>query len=417
MRISDNMLNGAFLYNINNAKDKLEKLRTQIASGKKISQPSDSPSGTAKILGLNKQLSSSNTYLDNIANSIAFLQETSSSMENIQNEMQNVLVNLTQLDNASNQNTLSSFADKIDLSLSTILDSANAQSNGKYIFGGTDFSSEPFGVTSDGKAVEKKVADFSGVQKVKISQGITQKINFTGQEVFETVVSQSNNIDSTTATGSNVSSNTTIYDGGGNPYQLIVNYQKTAADTFQMTYDIQDSSGTTILPSPDSGVELKFDSSGNLDTVDGSKNKSLSINLPGNKIEFSLDLNNVTSNASATNLSFSANQKTDIFNSLMQLRDDLRAGKKPTDAQIQIVQDFNKKILDKTTEAGNVINRLMDNQDLLTNQQSVIGDLVSKEQDIDVAKAIVDLQNQDYALQVSYKISSTILPKSLMDYL
>jgi flagellin-like hook-associated protein FlgL len=43
--------------------------------------------------------------------------------------------------------------------------------------------------------------------------------------------------------------------------------------------------------------------------------------------------------------------------------------------------------------------------------------LLSSEQDVDMARATVDLQAQDYSLQLSYKIASMILPKSLLDFL
>ena len=82
-----------------------------------------------------------------------------------------------------------------------------------------------------------------------------------------------------------------------------------------------------------------------------------------------------------------------------------------------MVKDFNKHILDKTTEAGNITNQLANTQDLLANQKSVLEGLLSSEQEIDIAKAIMELQNKDYLLQLTYKVSSTILPKSLLDYL
>jgi len=38
-------------------------------------------------------------------------------------------------------------------------------------------------------------------------------------------------------------------------------------------------------------------------------------------------------------------------------------------------------------------------------------------QSVDVAQAVIDLQNQDNVLQQSLKVAATILPKTLMDYI
>ena len=37
--------------------------------------------------------------------------------------------------------------------------------------------------------------------------------------------------------------------------------------------------------------------------------------------------------------------------------------------------------------------------------------------EVDVAKAMIDLQMQDYLLQVSYELAAMILPKSILDFL
>jgi flagellar hook-associated protein 3 FlgL len=184
MRISDILISNNYLNSLNGTKSKIERLGSQLASGVKVSKPSDSPSGTAKILRFYNQLTQSDVYSKNISNSISFLNETTFAMENIQSELVKVLTNITELSNAANSENLDSFADQIDLSLDAILNSANSQYDGKYLFGGTDFSSVPYGFSDDLSSVELKVSDVSGIQKVKVSQNILQKINMTGTEVF-----------------------------------------------------------------------------------------------------------------------------------------------------------------------------------------------------------------------------------------
>ena len=64
-----------------------------------------------------------------------------------------------------------------------------------------------------------------------------------------------------------------------------------------------------------------------------------------------------------------------------------------------------------------MINQLNATSNVLNSQKLTLQGLLSQEQDVDIAQATVDLQAQDYSLQMSYKIASMILPKSLLDFL
>ncbi len=297
MRISDSMLQSNFLSNLNNSKEKMQKLQTQVASNNKVNNPSDSPSGAAKIMRFNANISQTKDFIKNVDNSTAFLQESIRGLEYILDETTKVLVNLTEVENPRNDSNLNSFADQIDASLNIILESANTEFNGQFVFGGTDDSQSPYGYSDDNSAIELKVDDVSGERKVKISKNITQKLNVTGSDLF-----------------------------------------------------------------------------GNLDG-------------------------------------------TDIFNKLIEIRDNLRNGIKPTDEDVQTIEDFSTSVRNHLSEAGNVSNKLDASSEILSNQVLTLEDLVSKESEVDLASAMIDLQNYDYSLQLSYKMSSMFLAKSILDYI
>ncbi len=297
MRISDAMLSNTYLSNLNKSKIEVDKLTTQISTGSKINKPSDSPSGTAKLIRLSNTIKESETFIKNIQEGLASLTETTEGLEMMMEDVEEVRTILTQIQNPSNEPYLDSYADKIDLALNSILSLANKEYNGKYIFGGTDFSTAPYGFTADSSAIELKVPDVSGEHKVRISSTTTQKINITGDELFGTV-------------------------------------------------------GTD-----------------------------------------------------------------DIFNTLIRIRDDLKSGNLPSAADTQLVEDFHSNLLDKTALSGNISNRLYDSEELLESRILTLKDLMSKETEVDVVEAMVDLEQQDYLLQLAYKTSSMVLPKSLLDYL
>lgn len=418
MRVSDLMISNNFLTGMNRTKSRLAQIQSQLSSMKKIMRPSDSPTGATKILRLDKQLGQSDVFSNNISNSLAFLHETTFSMENIQTGIAKIMSTLTEINNATNQENLDLYADQIDLALKAIMDSANTNYDGKFLFGGTDYSSVPFGFTSDGQSVEVKPGDISGKQNVKVGQNIFQKINMTGTEVFGTIVKQSGNIDVNAAVGTVLTNQLPVYDAKGQEHTLTLNYTKTAANTYDLNYDITDSAGISVYTSPPASKEIVFNSStGRIQSIDGNDPSSFNISVPGKNISFNFDPMSLKQSDAPSSISVSANQDMDIFNTLINIRDNLRNGIIPTTAEEDRVKSFNRHILNKLSEIGNVTNQLYDAEELLVSQRMILEGLMSKEQDVDVAKAIMDLQTQDYLLQVSYKLSATILPKSLLDYL
>ncbi len=176
---------------------------------------------------------------------------------------------------------------KLIFALNSILNHANAKFNGKYVFGGTDFSSEPFGFDSGNTSIEKKVGDTSGVQVVKTSQNIFQKINLSGSEVFGTIVKNTGTFDASAANGTITNNQTQVYDALGNQYDLNVTYTKTAANTYQMDYDIVDGGGTSVFSTPPASQTLQFNAtSGQMETLDGKSPAPIKIDIGTQKIDF-----------------------------------------------------------------------------------------------------------------------------------
>ncbi|MGE5859761.1 MAG: flagellar hook-associated protein FlgL [Ignavibacteria bacterium] len=418
MRISDSILGNNFIKDLNRVKSRVAELQVQIATGKRLQKPSDSPSGTAKVIKLQNYLNSSNLYSKNIQSALPFLGETVSALDSINDQLTKVLTSLTELNNPANQSDLTIYANQIDAALNAIMDKANSKYDGKYLFGGTDFSSEPFGLSSDNQAIIVKPGDISGEHNIKISPSILQKINLSGTEVFGTMIKQSGNLDVNSAVGSVYSNQTAVYDAKGNEYNLILNYTKTAANSYDLTYDITDTNGITIFTAPPPVQQLQFNTgTGNLESVNGNPSSAIRIAESSLKIDFSLDFSSLQENNNPSSLSLSANQDNDIFNILLTIKENLLAGIMPDNNQIEQIKNFNNHILNKAAQAGNIVNQLNDTEELLSSKKLVAEGLISGEEEIDIAKAIVDLQRQDYLLQVSYKLSAMILPKSILDFL
>lgn len=173
MRISDLIISNNYIGNTNKIKERISLLNKQIVTGKKISRPSDSPVGTSRLMRISDQSGHLDAYKNNIKTSLAFLDETIFAMESIQSEVMNIVGKLTDLQNPINQNNLELYADMIDKSLKIILETANTKSDGKYIFGGTDYSSEPFSISADNQSYQTNT-DTSGKINVRFSQSVVK---------------------------------------------------------------------------------------------------------------------------------------------------------------------------------------------------------------------------------------------------
>jgi flagellar hook-associated protein 3 FlgL len=419
MRISDAMMSSNYLKDLSSAREKLANIQKQMSSQKKIQQPSDSPAGTARVMDLQVKMSQAGVYQKNIDSGITFIKESITSLGEIDTSIATVLQTIKDSKNAvlSNSN-LVGLSEKIDSVLSAIMDQANSQYDGKFLFGGTDNATAPFGYTTDQTAIEVKANDITGNQNIRISDNRIQNINIPGSDIFSTIVTQAGNLNSAAAVGAVSTSSTQVYDSGGTAYTLNVSYQKTAANTYNMTYDILDGGGTTVLAAPPAAKAFAFDSAtGMLKTIDGNAPGPTSIKVPGSKIEFLLDSTQLQETNAASSVSNSANQKTNIFNTLISIRDNLKNGVKPTAEQESQVQAFFDNLVNKESQIGNIQTQMENVQELLKQKTTNFQELIAGEMEVDMPKLLIDLQNQEYVLEMSYKMASMILPKSLMDYL
>jgi flagellar hook-associated protein 3 FlgL len=416
MRVPDTLIQNSFMVNLNKNKRSLIDIQTQLTTQSKVNKPSDNPLSNSRIMRMQNQLNSIYTYQSNINYARSILDDGIQSMEAMQNEIQNVQVQLTQLNSAIVSEDLTSFAESIDSSLEILVEMANSEFNGQYNFGGTESSTKPFYYDKSNNRVVSNSDNIGGEKVVKISSGITQKYNISGKELFQSVFTQSGNLDSTAGIGVAQIDSSTIYDAEGNEYTLNLEYSITAANTYELDYTILDSDANVVENQTVS--DLKFNSTtGEFESLNGDSFGEINIQNTANKIDFQIDLSTLSENATATNLNNSLSQKADIFNTLIAIKEGLLAGERPSEEQVDMVNDFNQHVLNKLSSAGGISNKLQVTEGILVNKEFEISGLLSIEKDVDMARALLDLESAQYTLDISYKISSMILPKSLLDYL
>ena len=202
MRITNSMLCDNFMNDMQTNLENMQKLQSQLTSGKEIRVPSDDPFKAARILQINDNLGESEQYNENINDTANWLQATDTSLGELTSSVQRIreLV-IASGDAAYGDSELKTIKDEINEKVGEVTQILNASFDGKYLFGGTKASSKPLSVITDtttgnnqikftgddGKEVAPGSDEYKMIStkmSVEISQGVKMEYNITANQVL-----------------------------------------------------------------------------------------------------------------------------------------------------------------------------------------------------------------------------------------
>ena len=126
----------------------------------------------------------------------------------------------------------------------------------------------------------------------------------------------------------------------------------------------------------------------------------------------------ISQNATQTmNIPGSKVLSTGLFESLNSIIDSLTTGVAPTQTEKDNLDSAFKDLLNLQSLGGQTVNRMEDVNQMLSNQKTSLDVTYAKIQEVDMPALAMALQNEEYLLQVSYKLLANSFPKSLFDYL
>jgi len=108
---------------------------------------------------------------------------------------------------------------------------------------------------------------------------------------------------------------------------------------------------------------------------------------------------------------------TSPFDLLIQVRDEMRAGIVPTQAEMDAATAAVNHANDESAQAGSLLQTLGANGDQLDQQRTQIQSLLSAQQDVDVSDLVMKLKTEQNTLDATLNVGAQILPKSLVDFL
>src|SRR3989337_355984 len=137
MRVSDKVLYNTVTSNLQQNLEKMLELQESGSSGKRINRPSDDPIGAMKVIDYMTAISKADQYQRNIDNGISSLDATESAIATTQDILVRAKeLSISALNGTSSASDRGIVAKEVQQLYEQVLQIANTQSNGGYIFAG-----------------------------------------------------------------------------------------------------------------------------------------------------------------------------------------------------------------------------------------------------------------------------------------
>lgn len=191
MRVTQGMLTANLLRNLNDSNYRLSKLQEQLYTQRKISRPSDDPVVALKGMAYRTNLTEVEQYRRNLTEVYKWMENSEAGLEQANSILQRTRELVVQASNLGTYDTddLEKIKAEITQLKEALVDVANTQVAGKYIFNGTDVDRKPAELNSDGSVS----VDIAGGEpfKIEVSKGVELEVSIDpnstfGQAVFDT---------------------------------------------------------------------------------------------------------------------------------------------------------------------------------------------------------------------------------------
>jgi flagellar hook-associated protein 3 FlgL len=371
MRISENMKIHFLLSDLTRTMSRIMDTQQDVATAKRIHQPSDDPDGTARLLRLKGMQSRIERYLENVEHGSRWLTVTDSALNHVTNIVSEVDAVLLQASNdslgAQERETL---AKQVAQLWAQIMNTANQTEDGRYIFGGTNNDTAPYTVSN---SIDDET--FTSVYDTAVD------LDHTGLITTSVVVTS---LDGLTVYTEGV--DYTIDDKSGSITVLGTGSMADGAD-YLISYETEAALAHTLNPEGVDGVITRRIDEDNV----------LQINVAATDVFGDSDGLLV--------------RLKEAYNALMRNdRDAIIDARNALATDLDIIRQIQG-------EVGTKIGRLELQGDKLETDLFNADKLISSIEDTDMAAAIIELQKDQTMYEAALKTGSQIVQMTLLDYL
>lgn len=467
--------------NINTANAQVVKSSGQVSSGKRIQTLSDDPALSSRLIKLNRENLSLDRYQETSSQAKIYVDNGASTLQNISDLIVRAKeIALSASNQTMADSDRAALADEAQGLLDQSLGLANFQVAGRYLFSGTRTSVQPYSVSSvDGQNLTAYHGN-QGSLELLVQAGVFMGVTSSGPQAFQEQSRGATEFSGSTGaepgTGADTGTNndrlivTHVATSFSGATGVAAGTSSAAEDTIigpSGAYQLEvDSAGSRVRlidnsVSPSEGnwvsyaghatpadVQVTGPNGGllhiNTSGISGSGTVNITstgrLSIDGGTTEVPISYGNQKVVDSVTgevlNVNSTAIRRTgeeyvtyngtfDLFTLLANLRDDLR-NERDISAGEQIASlakradqlgNVQTQLLKTTAVLGGRSIRLEDGQSLLQDIQGDLRVLISSIEDVDISKAITQLQQAENTLQYSMAVSSRVLQLSFLSFL
>ena len=188
MRVTTQSAVKNLVANLGRSYERITQFQRELATGTRINNPSDDPSGIQKSLAFRTDIRENEQFRRNIKEAKGWLNMTETSLADIEN----ALLHAQSIASEGASSVVSPtekkiLGDEIDQAIEHVLTLAKTTRDGKFIFGGTDTTNDPFIVTrnTDGHISSIGISsEATGSIEREISDGVRVQINIPASNLF-----------------------------------------------------------------------------------------------------------------------------------------------------------------------------------------------------------------------------------------
>ncbi|HLP16654.1 MAG TPA: flagellar hook-associated protein FlgL [Bacteroidota bacterium] len=181
MRVTELNMVSSFLNSVTSSRAKIDKLNKQLSTQKRVNSMSDDPAAATSALRLKDKLTQNDQYQTNITFASSMLSTTVSSLDAASDLIIRIDASLARATTATD---LAPFANDMKQMFEELMQIANTNFNGKYIYGGTQTKDIPYTYDPVTNTVSMNPNGVAGSINLDVSPGIQESTNVSGAEVF-----------------------------------------------------------------------------------------------------------------------------------------------------------------------------------------------------------------------------------------
>lgn len=192
MRVTNNMIIGNMLRNLNRGLQDMERYNHQLSTGKRIRYPSDDPGGTTRAMYYRSQLVEVDQYVGNIRHGLTWLDETDSALGKVGEVLGRARdLALQGANGVLTDQERKALAEEVNELLHHLVQLGNSSVGGRFLFGGQRTDEPPY-VEQASYVDPPKSEGGDDLIEIEISPAVKVSINVTAKTLldpmFETLV-------------------------------------------------------------------------------------------------------------------------------------------------------------------------------------------------------------------------------------